>query len=122
MRRLTDGSFPVAVSHGFSPQSRPFRRLDAVFSPFLLTREMNVTTDHAQFFHLIVTHFPQDTSSTHSDITMAFFRHMNQEKINCVGELSQQHILARFENRCFPPCFATYVNENLNGLVGETIY
>ncbi len=56
----------ISVSHGFSPRSRPFRRQEAVLSPFILMGEMNVITDYDQFFLLIVTrtywtHFSQDT-------------------------------------------------------------
>ncbi len=33
----------------------PFRRLEAVFCPFICTGEMNVTTDYEQFFIPIIT-------------------------------------------------------------------
>ncbi len=54
---------------------------------------------------------------------MEFLRHKYQEKINFVRDLSlsQQHILARFGNRCFLPCFETDINGHLNGLTGETM-
>ncbi len=53
---------------------------------------------------------------------MAFFKHTDQEKINFVWDLSlsQQHILMRFGNWGFPPCFAMDINRHLNGLTGET--
>ncbi len=48
-----------------SPRPRPFKRLEAVLSPFILTGEMNVVTDYDQFFRPIITtdwtHFSQDT-------------------------------------------------------------
>ncbi len=86
-------------------------------------------TDYDQFFHLILTKthigpiFHRHLSSEHSDTKMAFFRHTNQEKINFVPDLSlsQQHVLMRSVNRCFPPCFTTDINGHLNGLTGETM-
>ncbi len=67
--------------------------------------------------------FTRHISSGHSDTKMLLFRHTNQKKINFVRDLSlsQQHILARFGNRCFPPCFTTDRNRHLNDLIGETM-
>ncbi len=55
LRCLTDHLFPVSGSHGFSPRPRPFRRQEAVLSPFILKGEMNMITDYDQFCHPIVT-------------------------------------------------------------------
>ncbi len=43
------------------------------------------------------------------------FSDTNQEKINLVWglSLSQQHLLTRSRNRCFPPCFSKNVNGHL---------
>ncbi len=59
----------------------------------------------------------QLSSSEHSDTKNGIFK----QKINFVQDLSlsQLHILARFGNRCFPPCFAMEINGHLNGLTGE---
>ncbi len=87
-----------------SPRPRPFRRLEAVFSPFILTGEINVTTDYDQFFapssprYILDPFFTRTVSfSEHSDTEIAFFRHINQDKINFVQDLSlsQQRTLAR---------------------------
>ncbi len=45
----------ISVSHGFSPWPRPFRRQEAVLSPFSLMGEMNMITDYDQFFLPIIT-------------------------------------------------------------------
>ncbi len=103
----------------FLPQSRPFRRLETILSPFVLIGEMNAITDNDQFFSLFTRH----RSVEHLDTKTTFFRPTNQEKMNFVWDLSlsQQHTLLRFGNRCFPPCLTTDINRHLNGLIGETM-
>ncbi len=73
--------------------------------------------------YILDTFFIRHISSEHSDTKMAFFSRINQEKMNFVRHmsLSQQHILLRFGNRRFPPCFTTDINRHLNGLIGETM-
>ncbi len=82
-----------------SPLSHPFWGLQAVFSLFNPMGEVNVIANYDQFFCPIVTKlhigpiFLQDTPSGLSDIKMAFFRHTNQENLNFVWDLFQQHTL-----------------------------
>ncbi len=110
-----------------SPRPRPFRRQEAVLSPFFLMGEMNMITDYDQFFHPIITdiHIGPVFHKTHILWTFwhknGIFRHTIQEKINFVENLSlsQQHILTRFGNRCFQSCFTTDINGHLNGLIGR---
>ncbi len=65
--------------------------------------------------------FTRHISYEHFDTKKAFFRNTNQEKINFIWDLSlsQQHILTRFGNRCFLPCFIMDINRHLNGLYGQ---
>ncbi len=120
VRRFTDRSFPVSVSHGFhySPTRFEDRKQPWVHS-FLWEKWMQSQMMTSSFTPLS----PRHISSEHSDTKMAFFRHTNQEKINFVWDLSlsQQHILARSGNRCFLSCFPTDINGHLNGLKGETM-
>ncbi len=69
-------------------QPRPFRRLEAVLSLFILMGEMNMITDYDQFFRPIITKIHIGPVFSQDTYLMVFFRHTNQEKINFVRDLS----------------------------------
>ncbi len=103
------------------PQPRPFRRLEAVLSPFILTEKWTWSQIMINSFAPLSPFFTRHISSEHSDTKMSFYRDTNQAKINFVRDLSlsQLHILTGFGNRCSPPCFKMDTNGHLNSLTGE---
>ncbi len=65
----------MVFNHGPAPL-----RLEAVLSPFILTREMNVITDDNRHQDTHWTHFSQDMYLLNIDsTTRSFFRHTSGE-------------------------------------------
>ncbi len=106
-----------------SPQLRPFRRLEAVLSPFILMGKVNVITDYDEVFRPIIPkiHIEPIFHKTHYllNILTEKWQTCIRKKFTCLSvSVSATH---SYEIWCFLPCFTTNINGHLNGVIGETM-